>query len=77
MFVRRLVPAAAVRPCQSTYACPDLWELENGDFAVIGTDITEHAAKLPPEAGCAPYERIVRVPRALLIAARENIPSAG
>lgn len=77
MFVRRLVPAAAVSPCQSTYACPDLWELENGDFAVIGTDITELAGKLPPEAGCAPHERIVRVPRALLIAARENIPSAG
>mgnify|MGYP001007964983 CR=1 FL=1 len=78
-FKKRIGPdphanGAQTAACQG---CPDIWELENGDFAVIGTDITELAGKLPPEAGCAPHERIVRVPRALLIAARENIPSAG
>lgn len=75
MFVRRLVPANAVRLCQNTVACPDIWELADGDFAVIGTDITALAGKLPPEAGCASHERIVRIPRALLVAAKANIPN--
>lgn len=76
MFMRRLGPNAngAVPSCSSTYGCPDLWELENGDFAVIGTDITEHAAKLPPTAGCAPTERMVRIPRKLLVQAKPHIP---
>lgn len=76
MFVRRLVATEAVRPCQSTYACPDIWELADGDFAVIGSDITELASQLPPTAGCAPYEKMVRVPRALLIAAKAAIPDS-
>lgn len=75
MFVRRLIPAEAVRPCRSTCGCPDLWEMADGDFAVIGEDITALAGQLPPEAGCAPHERMVRVPRALLVKARPAIPS--
>lgn len=75
MFVCRLVPDNAVRPCQNTAACPDFWLLDDGDVAVIGTDITALANELPPEAGCAPHERIVKVPWALFIAAKANIPS--
>lgn len=73
LFVRRLAPEP--RPCKGTYGCPDLWELADGDFAVIGEDITALAAQLPPGAGCAPTERMVRVPRALLVQARRSIPS--
>lgn len=72
LFVRRLVPPPA---CHGTYGCPDLWELADGDFAVIGEDITALAAQLPPGAGCAPTERMVRVPRALLVQARGSIPN--
>jgi hypothetical protein len=55
--------------------CPDIWELESGDFAVIGIDITAAAAsKLPPTAGCGPDERIVLIPRNLLVNARSDIP---
>jgi hypothetical protein len=75
MFVRRLVSNEAFRPCRSTYGCPDLWEMADGDFAVIGEDITALAGQLPPGAGCAPNERMVRVPRALLIQAKPAIPS--
>jgi hypothetical protein len=50
--------------------------MENGDFAVIGTDITEHVSKLPPSAGCAPGERMVRIPRHLLIHAKAHIPDS-
>lgn len=75
MFARRLVPAADIRPCESTYACPDLWELSDGNFAVIGTDITSDAGLLPADAGCGPHERIVRIPRELLVRAKANIPN--
>ena len=55
--------------------CPDIWELEGGDFAVIGIDITDAAAaKLPPTAGCGPDERIIRLPRNLLVNAKRDIP---
>jgi len=78
MFVRRIGPARSedTRLCYGTYGCPDIWELDNGDFAVIGTDITELAAKLPPSAGCAPTERMVRIPRSILIHAKAHIPDA-
>lgn len=53
MFARRLLPTEAILPGRSTSGCPDLWELADGDFAVIGEDITACADKLPPPAGCA------------------------
>ena len=57
--------------------CPDVWELEDGDFAVIGIDITDACAgRLPPTAGCGPDERVVRVQRRILIGARRDIPNA-
>jgi hypothetical protein len=57
--------------------CPDIWELANGDFAVIGIDITDKAAhKLPPTAGCGPDERVVFIPRSLLVNAKSHIPEA-
>ena len=72
MFAKRLGPSPQ---CASSSACPDIWELENGDFAVIGIDITETAVpKLPPTAGCGPDERIVRLPRNLLVNAKRDIP---
>lgn len=76
MFIRRIGPSAsvAVHNCYGTYGCPDIWEMEDGDFAVIGADITEHAGKLPPSAGCAPTERMVKIPRRLLVQAKPHIP---
>ncbi|HEV2691811.1 MAG TPA: hypothetical protein VG347_02840, partial [Verrucomicrobiae bacterium] len=44
---------ASGQKCSGTSGCPDIWELEDGDFAVIGTDITDAAtSQLPPTAGC-------------------------
>ena len=55
--------------------CPDIFELESGDFAIIGIDITDAARpKLPPTAGCGPDERIVFIPRNLLVGAKPDIP---
>ena len=77
-FLRRIGPdphAGGVRTI-ALRGCPDIWELANGDFAVIGIDITDAAkAKLPLTAGCGPDERIVRIPRNLLVDAKRDIPN--
>jgi hypothetical protein len=56
--------------------CPDVFELDSGDFAVIGIDITATTVQhLPPSAGCGPDERIVLVPRKTLVLAKPDIPN--
>lgn len=77
MFTKRLGPAPAARgtACYATFGCPDIWELADGDFAIIGANITATAAPLlPPSAGCAPDEAIIRIPRQLLVLAKRDIP---
>lgn len=63
-----------------TYAlngCPDVLQLEGGDFAVIGSDITaEVAGALPPTVNCGPDERIIRIPRRILVGAKRDIPDS-
>lgn len=76
MFLKRIGPDPHANGAKSVACdgCPDIWELENGDFAVIGIDITAAAkGMLPPTAGCGPDERIVRLPRSLLINAKSDI----
>lgn len=74
MFIRRFGPPPA---CSGGCSCPDILEPADGDFAVIGADITEIAAdKLPAGSGCGPEERIVRIPRRLLVHARPELPIA-
>ena len=67
-------PHEGGRETSSLEGCPDIWELEDGDFAVIGPDITDVAGELPATAGCGPDERIVRLPRRILVDARRDIP---
>lgn len=78
-FLRRLGPDPHANGFQTPAldGCPDLWELNDGDFAIIGIDITEEALQhLPITAGCGSDERIVRVPRRILVGARNDIPAA-
>lgn len=57
--------------------CPDIWELDNGDIAVIGRDLTDaYARQLPPDAAVAEDERLVIIPRNTLISAKADIPDA-
>ncbi len=54
--------------------CPDIWELDDGNIAVIGIRITGAVAgKLPPTAGCGADEEVVLVPRELVLAARGDL----
>lgn len=54
---------------------PDILALDDGGFAVIGVDITGQVSGLDDlRARCAPDERVVRITRATLVAARPDIP---
>ncbi|MFD8075767.1 hypothetical protein ACFV3E_24320 [Streptomyces sp. NPDC059718] len=55
--------------------CPDIFELSDGRFAVIGTDMTsELDGALPSDAGRADDERIVVITRETLVRAKADIP---
>lgn len=59
--------------CES-HACPDIWQMENGDYIVIGTDVTaQFKEKLPSGVVCAPYERMVMIPSATLSSAAAHL----
>ena len=78
MFLRRLGPDPHENGAMTIAlrGCPDIFELESGDFAIVGIDITDVAApKLPPTAGCGPDERIVRIPRKTIVLAKSDIPN--
>lgn len=77
MFLRRLGPDPHANGEQTAAAsgCPDILELETGDFAIIGIDITARGLpQLPPTVGCGPDERIVWIPRKTLVRAKPDIP---
>ena len=79
MFNRRLGPDPHANGAQTSSCdgCPDILELTNGDFAVIGVDITTEARDhLVFGAGCGPDERVVRIPRRTLVLAKPDIPDA-
>jgi hypothetical protein len=76
-IVRRLGKSPRERGSLNNATCPDIFELSDGSFAVIGTDRTEELDRLlPDDAGRADYERIVVVTRETLVAARADIPYA-
>lgn len=77
VFLRRLGPDPHANGAQTTSGsgCPDILELEGGDFAVIGVDITDISqGRLPATVSCGPDERIVKIPRKTLVSAKPDIP---
>lgn len=57
--------------------CPDIWELDNGDVAVIGREHTaDYAGRLPDGVSIGADERLVVIPRSMVIAAKPDIPDA-
>jgi hypothetical protein len=56
---------------------PDIVELADGNFAVVGWDVTGNVdLSLLPGVHCAPGERIVMIDRDVLLNARKDIPDA-
>ncbi|MEU9608673.1 hypothetical protein [Streptomyces sp. NPDC048057] len=78
----RLVRLIGVAPSElgttgGSDGCPDIWELDNGDFALIGRDLTAaHSDGLPDDAVIGSRERLVVIPRVTLLAAKDQIPDA-
>jgi hypothetical protein len=78
MFKRRLGsdPHANGETTGGAAGCPDIWELEDGSFAVIGARRTEELGGLLPQtASCGQDEEIVLIPRKTLIGAKNYIPN--
>jgi hypothetical protein len=76
-IVRRIGVPPSSRGSTSGANCPDLFELSDGNFAVIGTEATEALEReLPADASRADYERIVVISRETLIRAKADIPDA-
>jgi hypothetical protein len=61
-FVRRLSGLPATRKANS---CPDVWELDDGNIAIVGVDVTDtYADRIPDELHIYPGdERMVVIPR--------------
>jgi transposase len=91
--VRRILAADTIKPwqyrswlfirdpeldvTQNKTGSPDIWELDNGDIAVIGTDLTDgYAGRLPDGVGIGLGERLIVIPRVTLLSAKPDIPDA-
>ncbi|MFF7733830.1 hypothetical protein [Streptomyces sp. NPDC007984] len=76
-IIRRIGASPRERGSTSGANCPDIFELADGSFAVIGTDVTDELDReLPIDASRAEYERIVAISRETLVRAKAEIPDA-
>lgn len=77
-FKRRLGKTAAeLGDSRTTNDCPDIWELDNGDIAIVGRDVTAmFADRLPPDMRIGADERLVVIPGNMLRAAKPDIADA-
>ncbi|MEV5934802.1 hypothetical protein AB0L56_19210 [Streptomyces sp. NPDC052079] len=76
-IVRRIGASPKERGSMTGDTCPDIFELSDGNFAVIGTDATASLdARLPADAARADHERIVVISRETLLRAKGDIPDA-
>jgi hypothetical protein len=78
LFVKRLGKSAAnLGNSQGREQCPDIWQLSNGDIAVIGRDMTgDYGPRLPDGVALGLGERLVVIPGNMLSAAKPDIPDA-
>jgi len=78
LFERRLGKSAAeLGQSDGKDECPDIWQLDNGDVAVIGRDLTStYDHRLPEGVALASDERLVVIPSIMFRAATEDIADA-
>jgi hypothetical protein len=74
LVLRRVGLPPAARGSATSCTCPDIFELADGNFAVVGTDRTgEMRDLLPSDAGVASYEKVVIITRETLLAAVNDL----
>ncbi|MEU5638346.1 hypothetical protein [Streptomyces milbemycinicus] len=78
LFVRRLGKSAKeLGTTKDEDGCPDIWELGNGDIAIVGRDLTDaYAARLPADVTIASDERLVVIPGSMLRSVKPDIADA-
>jgi hypothetical protein len=78
LFVRRLGKSAKeLGTTKDEDGCPDIWELGNGDIAIVGRDLTDaYAARLPADVTIASDERLAVIPGRMLRSAKPDIADA-
>ncbi|MFG2934994.1 hypothetical protein [Streptomyces sp. NPDC048282] len=76
-IVRRIGASPRERHSATGETCPDIFELSDGSFAVIGREATDELdGELPADASRADYEHIVIISRETLLRAKADIPDA-
>lgn len=76
-IVRRIGASPRERGSVTGETCPDIFELSDGSFAVIGTEATATLdIELPADAARADHESIVVISRETLLRAKADIPDA-
>jgi hypothetical protein len=77
-FARRLGKSAhELGTTTEDASCPEIWELDNGDVAIIGTNLTSaYAGRLPHGVSIDPGEGLVVIPRSTIVSAKADIPDA-
>jgi hypothetical protein len=78
LFERRLGKSAKeLGTSKDEDDCPDIWQLDNGDIAVIGRDLTaDYDSRLPSGVTLRADERLVVIPGSMLSAAKPDIADA-
>ncbi len=78
-IVKRLDPVDLSQgQCSTEFNCPAVFELSDGDIAFIGVDGTsELKEELPSGSGIGPGERLVVLPRSILISAGWDLKGDG
>jgi hypothetical protein len=71
-FVRRL--GGGPSDSRRANTCPDVWELSDGNIAIVGVDVTEsYADQMPDELHIFPDdEKLVVIPRSAFTKAVET-----
>ncbi len=70
-------PPAKLGTTDGRNGCPDIWELDNGDIAVIGRDLTaRYTTRLPEGVSVGPDECLVVIPRVTALSAKADLPDA-
>ena len=71
-FVKRVSLNPQMSPGGSR--CPEIWEVDTGDFVVIGEDITQRVKNtIPSNIILGEEERIILLPRKVLQSVESNI----
>jgi hypothetical protein len=75
-FIRRLGKSAhELGSTTGDASCPELWELDNGDIAVIGTELTSaYRDRLPAGVSIDRHESLIVIPRSTIVSAKADIP---